>query len=214
MEGQYTALLWSDACSSPQASFPTFTRTRRYVALNCRLIDAQTGRIFGAAQTRIVKDDDVRKIMGAALPTSEREGDRVPAPRPEPASRPKPVLQQQRAGSVLFELKGCSLAGKLVKCEFLVTNSGEDSDLSLTVEDSARLFDDEGNEYHAQEAVLGSSKSNGRYFPARTRLTSGIPVRARLSFDSIPPETQRAILLELRIGQDWVQFRNVPLARP
>jgi TolB-like protein len=192
----------------------TITDLQSYVALNCRLIDAQTGRIFGAAQTKIVKDDDVRKIMGAALPGGD--GDQPPAPRPAPASQPKPALQQQRAGNLLFELKGCSLAGKLVKCEFLVTNSGEDVDVAIRVRGS-RLFDGEGNEYHARDAVLGSDKCNESCLSVRTRLASGIPVRASLSFDGIPPDTQRATLLELQGAQRQeyaVQFRNVPLTRP
>src|SRR4030095_11254893 len=48
----------------------TITDLQSYVALNCRLIDTRTGRIFGAAQSKIVKDDDVRKIMGASLPSA------------------------------------------------------------------------------------------------------------------------------------------------
>jgi hypothetical protein len=36
--------------------------------VNCRLIDTTTGEVFGAAQTRITKDDDVTKLMNAALP--------------------------------------------------------------------------------------------------------------------------------------------------
>jgi TolB-like protein len=191
----------------------SITDLQSYVALNCRLIDAQTGRVFGAAQTRIVKDDDVRKIMGAALPSPGLDGGQPPAPRSEPASRPKPVLQQQRAGNLLFEIKGCSLAGKLVKCELLVTNSGEDVDTYLFAVD-VRLFDDEGNEYQAQEVFLGGSKGSGKFEAARTRLASGIPVRARLSFDGISPETQRATLLELKANQSTIQFRNVPLTRP
>ena len=191
----------------------SITDLQSYVALNCRLIDTQTGRVFGAAQTRIVKDDDVRKIMGAALPDPGGDGG-------QPPERPKPVLQQQRAGNLLFELKGCSLIGKLVKCEFLVTSSGEDVDASLYKRDS-RLFDTQGNEYHAGEAILGSSKCSEYCSAAGTRLASGIPARARLSFDDIPPETQRATLVELRGAQRTdhtteyvVQFRNVPLTRP
>jgi TolB-like protein len=194
----------------------SITDLQSYVALNCRLIDAQTGRIFSAAQTKIVKDDDVRKIMGAALPGPGGDSGQPPAPRPEPAPRPKPGLQQQRVGNLLFELKGCSLAGKLVQCELLVTNSGEDVDAFIFAV-NVRLFNDEGNEYQAQEVFLGGSKGSGRFEAARTRLASGIPVRARLSFDGISPETQRATLVELQgdaQGRGYVvQFRNVPLVR-
>ena len=189
----------------------SITDLQSYVSLNCRLIDAQTGRVFGAAQTRIVKDDDVRKIMGAALPSAD--GGQSSAPPSKPAPQSKPVMQQQHAGNLLFELKGCSLTGKLVKCELLVTNSGEDVDASVFAV-SVRLFDDEGNEYQAQEVLLGGSKGSGRFEAARTRLASGIPVRARLTFDGISPETQRATLLELHTNQSTIQFRNVPLTRP
>lgn len=188
----------------------SITDLQSYVALNCRLIDAQTGRIFSAAQTKIVKDDDVRKIMAAALSGSGGDGSQQPAPRPEPAPRPKSALQQERVGNLLFELKGCSLAGRLVNCEFLVTNNGED-----VIEDiypgNSRLFDGEGNEFHGGMAIFGSMKSTNS---AGTTLASGIPARAQLSFDGIPPETQRATLLELQGRNFKVQFRNVPLTRP
>jgi TolB-like protein len=191
----------------------SITDLQSYVALNCRLIDAQTGHVFSAAQTKIVKDDDVRIIMKTPLPGSQGEGDRAQAPRTEAASGQKPALPQQRAGNLLFELKGCRLSGKLVKCEFLVTNSGEDAEATLYVGHS-RLFDGEGNEYHAEEAILGSWKAGIYDIVAHTRLASGIPVRARLSFDGIPPDTPRATLLELQGEGYTVQFRNVPLARP
>src|SRR3989442_520460 len=51
----------------------TITDLESYVAVNCRLIDAATGRIFAAAEARILKDDDVKKIMGVAM-------GRAPAP--------------------------------------------------------------------------------------------------------------------------------------
>ncbi|MFL6245854.1 MAG: FlgO family outer membrane protein [Thermoanaerobaculia bacterium] len=41
----------------------SITDFQSYVGINCRLIDTQTGRVFGAAQTKIVKDDDVKKVM-------------------------------------------------------------------------------------------------------------------------------------------------------
>lgn len=45
----------------------TITDLQSYVAVNCRMIDTQTGRIFAAAEARIAKDDDVKKIMGMPL---------------------------------------------------------------------------------------------------------------------------------------------------
>lgn len=45
----------------------TITDLATYVALNCRLIDSQTGKIFAVAQTKIIKDENLRKIMAAPL---------------------------------------------------------------------------------------------------------------------------------------------------
>jgi len=49
----------------------TITDLQYYVAVNCRLIDTETGRIFAAAETRIVKDDDVKKIMGISISSTQ-----------------------------------------------------------------------------------------------------------------------------------------------
>ena len=45
----------------------SITDLESFVAVNCRLIDTTTGEVFGAAQTKITKDEDVNKIMRAAL---------------------------------------------------------------------------------------------------------------------------------------------------
>ena len=206
----------------------SITDLQSYVALNCRLIDAQTGHVFAAAQTKIVKDDDVRKIMGAALPGPGADGGQPPAPRPEsPAgsrsTTPKSVPSEQVNGMV-FELKRCSLSGTEMKCDFLITNRGEDRELVLGARDS-RVIDEEGGEYHGSTVTLGASgtaasgdRSSRRGarpdFLASTTCPTGVPVRARLNFEGIPPETKRAALVELKGRGVIVQFRNVPLTRP
>lgn len=73
------------------------------VAVNCRLIDVQTGRVFAAAQTRIVKDDDVKAMMGKSI--AAPGGAPVPAPTPAPQAA---VAQRVSVGDFLFELEGCS----------------------------------------------------------------------------------------------------------
>jgi curli biogenesis system outer membrane secretion channel CsgG len=45
----------------------SITDLESFVAVNCRLIDTTTGEVFGAAQTKITKDNDVKKIMTTAL---------------------------------------------------------------------------------------------------------------------------------------------------
>jgi TolB-like protein len=45
----------------------SITELGTHVAVNCRLIDTTTGEVFGAARTKIVKDEDVTKIMNSAM---------------------------------------------------------------------------------------------------------------------------------------------------
>lgn len=45
----------------------SITELENFIAVNCRLIDTTTGEVFGAAQTKIAKDDDVTKILNSVL---------------------------------------------------------------------------------------------------------------------------------------------------
>jgi len=199
----------------------TITDLQSYVALNCRLIDTRTGRIFGAAQAKIVKDDDVRKIMGAPQPTqpgTQREiagSDNTSQTSRQPTAK---NAQQQQIDGFLFELKRCSLTGRSVECDLLITNNKDDRRLNIWADywgSRSRLIDPNGNEYvSGEEAILGSSKG-GR---PQSILVSGIPTKAKMSFENVSPDIELARLVEISCESDSgsfkVQFRNVPLVRP
>lgn len=105
----------------------TITDLQSYVGVNCRLIDTQTGHIFGAAEARIVKDDDVKKILGTAMASggaarSGGDSDR----RTSVASRPS----GQRGlsvveGDFLIALQGCRRSGTRLTCVGSVMNKAE-----------------------------------------------------------------------------------------
>jgi curli biogenesis system outer membrane secretion channel CsgG len=202
----------------------TITDLQSYVALNCRLIDARTGRIFGAAQAKIVKDDDVRKIMGAPLPTASATASGTrgqptgSAAGSEGKQTPTKQSQQQQVNGYLFELKRCTLGGSSVECDLLITNNKEDRQLiiySRPYSGVSRLIDPNGNEYiAADEVLLGSSRG---FSSSRSILASGIPTRAKVSFEKVSPDIELARLVEIICLSDGlfrVQFRNVPLVRP
>src|SRR5215216_1403721 len=45
----------------------TITDLKSYIAINCRLIDTQTGTIFAAAKINVVQDDSLRAVLGSLL---------------------------------------------------------------------------------------------------------------------------------------------------
>jgi len=196
----------------------TITDLQSYIALNCRLIDTRTGRIFGAAQAKIVKDDDVRKIMGASLSTGQASiaGEQERSSSSERKQLPKPG-QQQLVNGFLFELKRCTLSGNSVECDLLITNNKEDRSLGIyshTYGGLSRLIDQNGNEFLAgDENLLGSSRGSG----VESTLASGIPTRAKVAFEKVSPDVDVARLVEIACNSgDFfrVQFRNVPMVRP
>ena len=192
----------------------TLTDLQSYVAVNCRLIDAQTGRVFAAAQVRIAVDDDVRKIRQAPAPSSQTEGptDGESDAEKNKKSEAARSLEQEEQG-FRFSLRGCSRSGSVVRCELLVTNEWQDR--SLVVE-SSRLFDDLGNEWDSGR--LSPSRSTrgsqiGGY--QSSRVVSGVPIRFELRFDGVPSQAKVATLVEVSFRSDRegrVQFRGVPLS--
>jgi TolB-like protein len=215
----------------------SITDLQSYVALNCRLIDAQTGRIFAAAQTKIAKDDDVRKIMGTPLPGSATAASGQPQPVESATSEPKvsvkPVSLRQEAEGFSFELKRCTHMGGLVTCDLLVTNNGDDQTLSIIAntprggsygppDGNSRLISDDGGEYLATEVSFGKDEGER----AESSLASGVPVKGKMIF-TVSSEIQKAALLEIRAritgktkdtgvppASFAIKFRDVVLVRP
>jgi curli biogenesis system outer membrane secretion channel CsgG len=196
----------------------TITDLQSYVALNCRLIDAQTGSIFSVAQTKIVKDDDLRKIMGVPLSTEASKNQEEPIRAGSTQeTEGNQSEQQQEIDGFLFELKRCMLSGNAVSCDLLITNKRDDRTLTIvSYEDSAgrksRLIGGDGTEFKATEVSLGASK--GQY--VESILASNVPIKAKIGY-AVSPDIRKAALIEVLAaggGTIMVQFRNVALKRP
>jgi TolB-like protein len=191
----------------------SITDLQSYVALNCRLIDAQNGKIFAAAQTKIVKDDDVRKIMGSpiAQPLAERQTQTREIGKGSPH---KPITAKS-AGDFSFELQHCLLKGTRVECEFRIVNTGRDANLWLYGNEnyipSSRLIDLNGDAFVDSKVSLGGSAF---YNEVSLTFASDVPIRGRLVFDGIPADTSMAKLIQLGSSVGRIQFRDVPLSRP
>ena len=190
----------------------TLTDLQSYVAVNCRLIDTATGRVFAAAQVRIVKDDDVRKILD--LPMPDTESAELSGGKPNSKTSQRQGIQEgqeRQEQDFTFALKGCFRSGSAIRCELLITNRGADRQLSLNGASQSRLFDESGNEWSAAQVSLGNQ---GAFGSVRSLLVAGVPARAELRFDGVAPEARVATLVELSIyGQreTRVQFRDVPI---
>ncbi len=175
----------------------TITVLESYVSLNCRLVDTESGRVFGAAQARIVKDADVLKILATSS---------LPATPNSASPSPPPIREIEQAG-FRFQLQACTFDGADAVCHIVVTNeSSADRELTLfnsdrgrvpgwrTVPGLTRLIDASGNEFFSsEESILGSMRG----LAPSARLASKVPMALTLVFPGLPSTSKQASLIEI-----------------
>jgi TolB-like protein len=195
----------------------SITDLQSYVGVNCRLINTETGRIFGAAQTKIVKDADLQKILDKSMST---DAPASPAPaRLTPAPPSAPAALQKTVAGISFQLLGCKAAGGGVSCDFILTNVGqEDRSFLLQMnhgDESSVLIDDQSDEYRARGGSLGLLSSDDTWY-LRNVLVPGIPLKASVKFATVPETVSGIRLLRVRAyaeGTFVADFRDLPLTR-
>jgi hypothetical protein len=193
----------------------TITNLAQSLKVNARLISTQTGEIFAAASTEILKDDSVMSLIADETKTTVSDTD----PRTSVAAtkmKATKIIHQD----FIFELNSCKLSAGTLTCEFKITNDGShDAWLSLLFD--SRIFDDLGNDYSASECQLGSQKDRtGVFDGVASSLVPHIVIKAALKFENINRGAARIPLLRLvfrkdqsSLSKDWVDFREVPLEK-
>ena len=198
----------------------TITDLQSFVAVNCRLIDVQTGRVFAAAETKIVKDDDVRKIMGVSMaagrPPLGPQGTPggtggAPGGRYEYGEQlSQRVTVQNRPPSdfhFVVRLTSIEVLELSTKVWFLIEKRSMIEGRKIGLLDPpqyAYIVDENGRRY-AYEDALG--------FPDDPPLN--VPVRFSLQFAGLD-QSARKVTLVFRFGNFWVGnpevvFREVGL---
>jgi len=165
------------------------------VSLNCRMIEVQTGQIAAVAQTNIVKDDDVKKIIDQPI---RRTGG---GPEP-PASNRKPQGQVQVVNDIAFQLLGCARSGETVTCD--LTATAETKDAYVCCFRQSHLIDRKGRELGVSQMAFGRQRGTSTC----TDLARAVPLAGQFVFEGVPREDRDAALLELYCNFK-VQFRDV-----
>jgi TolB-like protein len=189
----------------------TITDLTGSVAVNCRLIDTQTGEVFAAAQTRIVKDEDIRRLLGASVAQMSTVGPKGSAPEQSGGGQ---TVRRQRAAAdgFTFELQECRSSAGGVICEFVITNERED--FALRLDNDSRFIDDRGRQFEASRLMIGNQET--RKFGRGVTVVARVPTPARVIFENVGTSIERITLLEVKgFARNWytVQFRNVAVGQ-
>jgi TolB-like protein len=187
----------------------TVTDLTSVIAVNSRLIDTGTGAVFAVAQVRIVKDDDVKKLLGISLASPRTPSS--PSGEGRPTGPPAP-LQRGTADGFSFELESCRATAGGIECLLTVVNEREDYRLRL--DGDSRFFDQSGSEFQASRLFVGTQET--RKFGQGVTVVSKVRTPARILFENVRKEVTHMALLELKgYARKWytVQFRNVVVAQ-
>ncbi len=201
----------------------TITDLGNTLRVNARLVSTETAELFAVASTSIFKDKTVIDLMntaGMTAPSNKTADASSPSSTRNASSLSPPVRHREFTQRVesrfyTFELKQCRLSGTSVICDLVITNNDTDRYLGCDASSSS-MYDDSGNGTRGTNSQIANA---GTYDNAPL-LVSGVPVRARITFEGISPQASRITLLKIlyitasegrRRENFEVEFRNVPL---
>jgi TolB-like protein len=153
----------------------TVTDFQSFVAVNCRLVDTQTGRIFAAAEARIVKDDDVKKVMNEPLEKSTQGGGKAAPPSVERATnsvRESQIFTAQvsaEQNGLLVGIRDCTLSGTTLSCSGFANNKADDRRQVNLAFTAPSAIDNLGNPTTGRVAYMSARRSAGSEGGADTR---------------------------------------------
>jgi hypothetical protein len=164
------------------------------------------------------------KILDAVLQATSKD---VSKPEKIATLTIKAQMPKVESKFFTFEVLQCTLFGKRLTCEILVTNADKDKKLQIFDADRntpTRIVDNSGNEYKVATvqfgALRGTSIMGRKIYDERVTLVTGVPIKATIIFDNLPQDITKVSLLEIFCnadsedynGEDFsVQLRNVPI---
>jgi curli biogenesis system outer membrane secretion channel CsgG len=198
----------------------TVTDLGKRLDINARLINTQTGEIFAVASVEITKDDSVLKLMEGGDVSNANDANTQPEQK---------GIQKLDVQSFTFDLVQCTRSSGTIACDLLITNNDVERQLTFenrrnvvngTVMPSGNsvLYDNLGNSHRWRAGQIANSATGAV-------LVSGVPTKARITFDDIPSQVTSCSLVSLSfeilkvepvrvLGSSRVfkvEFRNVPL---
>jgi TolB-like protein len=170
--------------------------------VNARLIDTETGEVFNAAATEMVKDKEVIALLGTGVTEAQTNS--------TSGTIARSANLKITSDDFTFELSGCRRAGQRITCEFSVTNNAaKDRVFILYGSDNndkySRLIDSDGNEAYSSASQLGSARTERRR-ALSLPLMPQVPVNASLTFVDSSSSINSIRLLRISFfcqGKQW-----------
>jgi hypothetical protein len=109
-------------------------------------------------------------------------------------------------------LQACEVSGEFLTVTFLITNKGDDRELSLFGK-GTKIYNSKGNEYEPNATTLANTKSRGWQKVSKLRLVNGIPTKATIVFGKKAIKSKKIKLLEIKFDNNKYQLRDIEVTR-
>jgi TolB-like protein len=204
----------------------TMTDQTADVVVTCRMFATETGEIVAVAQTRLLKDDNVKTMMAtpaegqskSSKPYSQPDAPNLKTVTASPTTQPSTSSSTVEEAGFRFVLQKCTRSTTSATCRLLITNNGKERKLSVIyplvpVPNHSRIVDSTGSQYGVNSIYIGGS--------LEAVLPTDLTISAVLS-TPIDEDSTALNLLEVELfssggGSDiervLARFRNVALSR-
>lgn len=193
------------------------------VRMTIKALDTEDAHVVAAVPRNLLMTRALMQLVGQIPPAAQTQSyttndtpSGTPTAQPAPQTPAPPMVTE--AEQVNFELRGCYSSRDSVKCDLILTNSGDDRDFTISAGWGGRrrtkIYDDQGRETLVSDAKLGSHEQ--RDYGVESALISGVPTRAQLAFAGVPSDI--SFISKLEIGCSFgrkefsVSFKKVPLS--
>jgi hypothetical protein len=151
------------------------------------------GKPVSAQQRVCVIADDGTTVCGKLITQTKKSIDSV---------------QRKEIDKFVILLKGCRRSDANIKCNFIITNKGEERSLTIYTTNYTAFVDSSGVSYFGSRVDVGG-QSNSNLSPV---ISPGIDYIADISFENIPQQITQVPLLNLVLNTPdlrTIKFRNV-----
>jgi TolB-like protein len=205
----------------------TITDLGKNVRINARIIDAQTGSVYGVSAVTIEKDEHVQGLIDRDKPPPIIESPVIVEPEPAVVELPvvnEPPPPAPEFGAALpylivegfhVQIKSCiRRPDNSLRVELVVTNrEAMDREVQFLPTQSF-MYDNFGNEYTPSSREIANKRETR--LPLRHLLISELPTHFALDFQQVNPEAKSISRLNLSLwtqdkGNFQLTFRNIQI---
>jgi TolB-like protein len=193
----------------------TITDLGSTIAINCRLIETQSGEVFAAAKTRIAKNSDLEKMLVDSNDINTpkmNDQKQAETKKDNTYSLPSTIESDYK-----FEITSCQKSGQRITIDFKVTLLDENGEIRLSA-DWINITDNNGNVYKASRLNFGTGTSRD-YTSFTTPLAKNVPTKGTVVFNA-SEQSDSIALIDIRFRKFWsatgrggaiAQIKNIPI---